>query len=310
MLKVNIIIATYNRALMLKKALKSILEQKTDESFIFDVLVIDNNSSDATKNIVEEMMPQFQGKLQYIFEAIQGKSYALNSGINLSVGDILVFTDDDIIADEHWLLNIVNCFKETGCDGLGGIIKPSYRPNTPRWIKDNADLLVGPIVYYNYGPKNILYQKPMYEFLGANFAFKKSLFIDCGLFRTDIGPGNDKLGEDTEITKRFLKANKKLYYCGSATVWHPVEKYRMSWGYIIKWYFSLGKYRVIVDEQKRIPNAVYIGGVPRYLIAETLKKSFLLIINVFNRRIFLKTLIDLSIDLGKASEIKRIYQLK
>ncbi len=307
-MKISIIIATYNRCEHLKKILASLIKQERNTSFTFEIIVADNNSTDATKTVAESFKPRFNEDIKYLFESKQGKSYALNSAIQSAQGDIVVFTDDDVIADPDWLINIVECFKRYDCDGLGGRILPVYPPGTAQWIIDNADLLVGPIVYYDYGESLKPYVKPMYEFLGANFSFKKNLFEESGLFRTDIGPGKGKLGEDTEITNRFLKAGKKLYYCGNAIIRHPVDSSRMSLKYIARWYFELGKYRTVIDEQGKIPtNLIYIAGVPRYLIGQILKQTLQLVLNILNTRNFLRIWINLFINIGKAKEIRHIY---
>ena len=92
------IIVTYNRSQMLADTLSSLtVQSRTPE----EVIVVDNNSIDNTKTVVEN----FNGKLniRYIFEKVQGTSTARNAGIKHATGDIIVFTDDDCIADKDWL---------------------------------------------------------------------------------------------------------------------------------------------------------------------------------------------------------------
>ncbi|MBF0503856.1 MAG: glycosyltransferase [Candidatus Omnitrophica bacterium] len=304
----TIIIATYNRCYMLPRVFNSILNQKVNETFDFEILLADNNSTDQTRQIVESFLPQFKNKLHYLFEPQRGKAFAVNKAIKESRGDILVFTDDDVVADESWLLNIVECFRKHNCDGLGGRILAEYPKHAPRWVKDNADILTGPIVLYDYGMNIIPFAKPMHEFLGANFAFKKSLFMEYGFVRTDIGPGRGTLGEDTELINRFLKAGKKLYYCGNAVIWHPVEQNRMNLKYIGMWNVGLGRYRFIGDEHGKIdPSLVYYFGMPRYLIVQMFRDLLSLLINIFNKRKFLIAWIDLSRKWGIITEIRKIY---
>jgi len=304
----TVIIATYNRSHMLPRVFNSLLKQKIDDRFDFDILLSDNNSTDQTRQVVESYLPQFKNKLRYLFEPQRGKAFAVNKAILESRGDILVFTDDDVIADDHWLANIAACFEQHDCDGLGGRILAEYPKSAPAWIKENADILAGPIVLYDHGEMNGLYAKSMTEFLGANFAFKRTLFEECGNIRTDIGPGKGTLGEDTELINRFLKAGKKLYYCGKAVVWHPVEENRMNLKYIGAWNFGLGRYRFIVDEKEKIDRTlVYWFGIPRYLLFLMLRETLSLVLNIFNKRKLLLNWIDLSRNWGKASEIKRVY---
>jgi glycosyltransferase involved in cell wall biosynthesis len=307
-MKINVIIATYNRCEDLKKCLDSLLLQECDGTFNFEVTVVDNGSKDKTKEIVLSYVRKFNGNLKYLCELKTGKSNAVNLGIKESDADILAFTDDDVITTPNWLLNLCYCFNSYHCDGVGGKVLPLYPDKTPVWIKENADLLVGPIVLYDYGDETKPYSKPMYEFLGANFAFKRSLFTEFGLFRTDVGPGQGTLGEDTELINRFLKAGKKLYYCGKAFVWHPVENNRMTLKYIGYWNYSLARYRVAVDEEGKINlSLVYWFSIPRYLIGEVLQNIKSLLMFIFDRRRFLLSWIDLCRNCGKAIAIRKIY---
>lgn len=97
-LTLSVIIVTYNRADMLAETLDSIVEQTRVPD---EVVIVDNNSTDHTKAVAE----RYKNKLNivYVFEGIQGTSTARNTGVKASKGDIIVFTDDDCIADKNWL---------------------------------------------------------------------------------------------------------------------------------------------------------------------------------------------------------------
>ena len=235
---ISVVICTYNRCESLKDTLNSLLIQKCEGNFDYEVIVVDNNSKDGTKEVVKEYEERFKGRLKYLFEPRQGLSYARNKGIKEAKGEIIAFTDDDCIVDREWLQNIWECFKRYKCDGLGGRVLPLYPENTPSWMKENKDLLSGPIVSHDYGEEIKIYDlDKMVPAVGANMAFKKSCFKELGLFREDIGAGKGMVGEDTEFFMRLLRKNKVLYYCGTALIWHKVEEKRMSLRYIGKWKF-------------------------------------------------------------------------
>lgn len=103
---ISVIIPTYNRCDLLKATLTSLLDQYLDPGFVYEVLVIDNNSTDRTKDAVENLLGSFQGRLRYFFEKQQGKSFALNRGLNEARGEILAMTDDDCRLDKNWLVSI------------------------------------------------------------------------------------------------------------------------------------------------------------------------------------------------------------
>lgn len=311
MLSISIIIATYNRSKDLGPCLDDIFKQKMDGNFTFDIIVADNNSTDNTKEIVSSYEKKYPGQVRYVFEAKQGKCNALNTGIQACQADIIAFTDDDVRVDEKWLMSLTACFQAYQCDGVGGRILPVYPLKTPEWIKENISQLSGPIVFYDYGTETKLYQRPAYEFLGANYAFKRQVFEECGMFRTDIGPGKGTLGDDTEFVGRALKAGKKLYYCGEALVWHPVDVKRTTLIYIAQWNIALGRYRVIVDDQEKInPNLVYWFGIPRHLIGRILKSILATGASILNTKKFIILWVELSRDLGKAMQIRDLYLSK
>jgi len=308
---ISIVIATYNRSDKLKEVLESLLKQETRNLFDYEVILVDNNSKDATKQIVNDFQPRFKGRLKYFFEPVKGKTNAVNKGIHESAGAVIAFTDDDTVVDTQWLWNIVACFKDHPCDGMGGRILPLYPDGAPQWVKDNKKILAGPIVIYDYGEEVKKYGKPMFEFLGANFAFKKEVFTECGLFRTDIGPGLSTMGEDTEFTHRVLEKGKNLYYNGKALVYHPVDPQRMTLRYIAKWDIALGRYRVVVDEKSELDrNLIYYLGIPRYLIRDMLQTAYRLILVVFNKPEFLKAWNRLMINVGRSMEYRRIFFLE
>ena len=210
---ISVIVATYNRSSALKKTLDALLRQEKDGTFDFEVIVIDNNSNDETRQVTEAMSKDSNGRLRYILEPRQGKPFALNKGIQEARGEILVFTDDDVTLMPDWLLQIKECFNATHCDGLGGRVLPDFPSETPAWVRSNPVKIAGGVVIYDYGEETVSHDPTRYPFIGANFAFRKKIFDDCGQFRTDlIFDGRIALGEDTEFVERVMAKNKKLVY--------------------------------------------------------------------------------------------------
>lgn len=305
MVVISVIICTYNRCISLKDTLDSIFSQACDGIFDYEVIVIDNNSKDNTKVFVESYMPKFNRKLRYLFEPIQGKSHALNTGIKEAKGEIIVFTDDDVIVDQNWLLNIWQCFQDYNCDGVGGRILPLYPDKTPNWIKDNKDLLGGPIVFFDHGEQIKVYDKKnMFPFVGANMSFKKDCFVECGLFRTNLGPGTGSSDEDTEFFIRLMGSDKKLYYCGKALIWHPVEKERMNYAYLAKWFLKEG--RAFVRRNAREKKIIFYFGIPRYIIKDVSENIIFLALHLFNKRGFLMYWREIFVNIGYALEYRKL----
>ena len=106
-MSITVILCTYNRCQSLTKALQSVALSRLPASMDWDVLVVDNNSGDRTKEVVEEFSSRYPSRFRYLFERKQGKSNALNTGIRESNSEILAFTDDDVIVEPAWLMNLV-----------------------------------------------------------------------------------------------------------------------------------------------------------------------------------------------------------
>lgn len=279
----SLIICTCNRPDLLIQALKSLADQKLNGQFNLEILVIDNSSTMAMKKSVEDFSKSYEGNIQYLWEKQKGKSFALNLGIKSAKGDILVFTDDDVIADEKWLIKLDEKFNQYKCDGIGGRVLPIFPPETPQWVKDNSVQLAGGVVIYDYGESDFIYSSEKYPFIGANFAFKREVFRECGLFRTDLGPGTPVMGEDTELIERLSAKGKTLYYCGDVVIWHPVDLNRLKLNHLAKWHIALGRYAAKREIETNVPISSYLFGVPRYLYKGIVIDSFKIIFSCYNR---------------------------
>ncbi|MFH1641730.1 MAG: glycosyltransferase [Nanoarchaeota archaeon] len=302
---ITVIIATYNRCESLKDTLDSLFKQECKGDFDYEIIVVDNNSKDKTKELTESYFQKFNGKLKYLFEPNQGKSIALNKAIEVANGGILAFSDDDCILDKSWLTSIFEFFEKNQGDAMGGRVLPLYPDKTPQWVKNNRELLKSPFVSHDYGEGTKIYEnKEMVPFVGANMAIKSVVFDEHGLFKTDLGPGTGLMGDDTELFRRFEK-NKELYYCGKALVWHKVDKGRMNYGYMAKYFFTLGRYSLRKQytklETKELSCFFYI---PRCFLRNIIWSACVLVVSLFSINKFLKRWIILFWEIGECYEYR------
>lgn len=304
---ISIVVCTYNRCKSLNVTLDSLLDQNINGSCEYEIIVVDNNSTDQTKEVVEGYLSKFEGRLRYTFEFNQGLSFARNKGIQEAKGSIVAFTDDDTIVDQKWVQTIYVCAKEIDFDALGGRIMPVYPSNTPSWVKNNADLLCGPVLCHDYGEETKEYTQPMTPIFGANMAFKREIFEKYGMFRTDLGAGRGTMGEDTEFVNRLSKDSKKIYYCGKALVWHPAITERMSLGYIARWNIDYGKYCVVKEDGVFDKSIISYRGIPRYLFRRIPAQAFKLVFSCFNRRKFLTHWVSLFRDIGTTKAYRKYH---
>jgi glycosyltransferase involved in cell wall biosynthesis len=274
-MSITVIVCTYNRCQSLAKTLDSIAASKLPEAADWEVLVVDNNSIDETREVVIGFCEQYGSRFRYVFEPRQGKSHALNTAIRESRGDILAFTDDDVTVEPTWLQNLAATLEDGQWAGAGGRTLPAWTVSPPRWLAldgscSNAVLLYA---HFDLGDKPLQLERAPY---GANMAFRREMFERHGGFRTDLGPGPNseipRFNEDTEFGRRLMAAGMKLRYEPSAVVYHVVPLERIRKEYFLKSWFDLG--RSSIREVGKGPD---ICGIPRYYLSIPKKMAVTLI---------------------------------
>jgi len=241
MLDVSVILCTYNRCEALAAALNSVAASNMPDSVGWEVIVVDNNSSDRTREVVEAFCRQHPQRFHYLFEPRQGKSYALNAGIGAARGDVLAFVDDDVTVKSTWLRNLTADLDGSTWVGVGGRIIPDWSCAPPSWLPEEEWLGRAPLTMFDLG----LEAGPLTDApFGANMAFHRSVFEKYGVFRTDLGPGlNSKVrnNEDTEFGRRLLAAGERLKYEPRALAFHSVPPNRLRKEYFLTWWFNKGR---------------------------------------------------------------------
>jgi glycosyltransferase involved in cell wall biosynthesis len=237
---ITVIVCTFNRSGLLQTALESIAASEIPAGIAWEILVADNNSSDDTRGVVEDLIRGYPGRFRYVFELRQGKSNALNSAIAAAKGDVLAFADDDITVHPQWLYALTAPLLTGPWMGSGGRVLAQWQSAAPAWLDTESWIVAGPLVHFDPGLEaGQLNETPV----GTNMAFRKSLFERYGGFRTDLGPrpGDQIRNEDSEFARRLLQAGEPLYYEPSAIVYHPIPEKRLTKNYFLAWWFSKGR---------------------------------------------------------------------
>jgi glycosyltransferase involved in cell wall biosynthesis len=262
-MRISVILCTYNRWQSLQRALESAAALVLPASIEWEVLVVDNNSSDQTQRAVLDFCNRHPGRFRYLFEPQQGKSYALNAGIREARGEILAFMDDDVTVDSTWLQNLTAELHNGKWAGAGGRIITEWTCSPPRWLSPGSGHAAGPLVAFHPKPEAGDLTEPP---IGTNMAFRKGMFEKYGGFRADLGPcpGSEIRGEDTEFGDRLLKGGERLRYEPSALVYHPVQQNRLSKNYFLAWWFDKARSEIRACGVE--PGAKYFAaGIPLYL---------------------------------------------
>jgi glycosyltransferase involved in cell wall biosynthesis len=256
---ITVILCTYDRSESLAKTLNSVAASSLPDSVQWEVLVVDNNSSDRTREVVDEASRQHPGRIRYLFEPRQGKSLALNSAIREAQGDVLAFVDDDVTVEPTWLRSLTAPLASGKWAGVAGRILPPAPFSPPSWFwnKDPYPLGGALFAHFDLGDEPRELDRPPY---GANMAFRHEMFEKHGCFRTDLGPrpGCAIRNEDTEFGRRLLRAGERLQYEPSAIVYHVVPQHRLNKKYFLDWWFEYG--RAEICELGRKPD---VWGIPR-----------------------------------------------
>ncbi|MFZ0742755.1 MAG: glycosyltransferase [Terracidiphilus sp.] len=263
-MKITVILCTYNRCTSLAKALNSVAVSQIPSAISWEVLVVDNNSKDKTRDVVQEFALRYPGRFRYLFEPRQGKSYALNSGICESSAEILAFMDDDVEVDPNWLSNLTASLNDKTWSGAGGRILPEEGFTPPHWLETMGRYALAPLAIFDLGPEaGELAEAPF----GTNMAFRKEVFSKYGDFRTDLGPqpGSEIRNEDTEFGSRLLAAGEHFWYEPSAIVYHSVPEGRICRAYFLEWWHDKARAEI---REGGIPQGTkwFVAGIPIYLI--------------------------------------------
>jgi len=262
-MNVTVILCTYNRCQSLAKALDSVVAQTFSDPTEWEVLVVDNNSRDETREVVDDFCRRYPGRFRYLFEPRQGKSYALNTAIAEARGDVFAFMDDDVIVDPTWLQNLTAGVRGGEWVGAGGRILPQWKCVPPSWLPQKEWFGMAPLVMFDLGQETLSLSDAPF---GTNMAFHRSMFEKYGTFRIDLGPrpNSEIRDEDTEFGRRLLAAGERIKYEPAAVVHHEVPQKRLKREFFLKWWFDKG--RTAVREAGVGPDGEWsISGIPLYL---------------------------------------------
>ena len=264
----SIIVCTYNRAESLKDTLAALAALKAKPDFEWEVLVVDNNSRDHTRQVVEAAQHDWP-RLRYVFEPAQGLSHARNRGIAESTGEVILFTDDDVLPEPDWLDITHAGLDNYQADACGGYIAPIWETSPPAWLTER---FYGFLAVRTDRSDNYMITEPSQAPFGANMAFRKSVFDRVGLFDVRRGRQGKVLagGEDIELFERILAADIRAVFLGQSRVHHKVEAYRCTKPYLRRWRYQSSRNLAIT---KGFEGTRRLFNIPLYLFPKTARAA-------------------------------------
>jgi GT2 family glycosyltransferase len=282
-MKYSIVIATYNRAADLRETLGSLATLHAEDPW--EVVVVDNNSSDGTANTVRDLARDFPVPLRYLFEPVPGRSAALNTGIAAATGAIILTTDDDVRVESDWLEQARGALDRLQCGYIGGRVQPIWQGHRPAWLSPRPGRHWAVIALLDYGPAPMPLTTRMP--LGVNMAFRREVFDIVGGWDTAMGrKAGTLLGQ--EVREWCIRARQKGvtgYYAPDLTVQHVIPASRLTKRYFRRWFYWRGISRALLYQQQGLDmespqettvdfsKAMHIAGVPRYLYRALLRNA-------------------------------------
>ena len=301
--EVSVIICTLNRLEYLRKALKSLIEQTAPASY-FEVVVVDNGSTDGTAAYVQEQSKQ-HSFIKYLFEPKVGLSNARNSGSMVATGRYLAFLDDDAIASRQWVQNIINVFNtgelEIGC--AGGKIELIWEVSRPVWLHDGLLSQLGKLDLYGHA----LILPPGKYLFGGNFSIRKDVLEAVGSFSSFLGRQGDKLisNEEIELQTRLSFAGIPIVYDPKILVFHHAKAECIS----KKWYLRRRFWQGYSETESMVRVAC---GHLAYLknVASIVTLSLCGILLSFFSGLFFNVLLEVCYNLGKIYAVIHVKRLQ
>jgi GT2 family glycosyltransferase len=310
---ISIIVATCNRSAKLRCLLASLAAADAPTMDTWELIVVDNHSTDDTGAVLKEFSVSGRLPLRSIVEERQGKSCAVNRGILTSSGEFLAFTDDDTVVDRKWLVNIERALRKYAyVNGFGGRVVPLWSGLPPRWLTHGGELrrVNGGVVAYDLGDEVVELKPGVPPPVGANVFFRRKAFERYGLFREDLGPrlGDPLYGEDTEFIERVRAKGERLLYIPEVLVRHPVEKDRLDRKACLHWNFRVGRSAARMAGRSSQSRAV--RGIPLYVFRFLLRDLRILFVNLArgDQHSRFSALQEVAYRLGMMCEFTRLPQ--
>jgi glycosyltransferase involved in cell wall biosynthesis len=269
-MKITVAICTWNRAVMLESTLAAMRHLRIPDEVEWELLVVNNNCTDNTDGVISQYCRSLP--LRRIFESRQGQCHARNVAIREATGELLLWTDDDVLVDEAWLQEYyvaATLFPDAAF--MGGTIDPWFESPPPCWIQRNLKTLQGPLVIRQLGSDNRILRDDELPF-GANMAFRTSILRQFP-FDTSVGHVGHQLrgGDETDVFERMCASGLHGVWVGTAKVRHFIPSSRMNVAFLAKWCRDHGSGQAVRWTGE---GCAKLFGMPRWAVVKYVRNSF------------------------------------
>lgn len=231
-MNISVIICSWNNAKLLHRTLSRLGKVTIPPHILWELILVDNNSTDSTAQVAKE----FESKLplKYFFEARQGLALARNLGIEKSSGELIIFTDDDVLIPPHWIEIYWRAYLKNPERVYGGAVESEFEGEAPPTILDRY--VPWSVKGLNHGSTDRLL-KENEQFLAANWSVARSNLKKVGGFNEKLGLKGDaaiSVGEESELQRKLRRAGHPLFYLAEARIQHFVPVYKCSLTHLVK----------------------------------------------------------------------------
>jgi glucosyl-dolichyl phosphate glucuronosyltransferase len=271
-MKLTIAICTWNRAALLDQTLASFESLVIPAHVTWEIVIVDNNCTDNTADIIAK----YKSKLPVIGlkETKQGQSHARNCATDAANGEIIIWTDDDVLPEPNWIVNYVAAFeRHPDAAFFGGRIEPWYEEPPPRWIEEHRRQFEGMLVIRDIGPTerpfhpgsppDLLAETPF----GANMAIRT---VWQRRFQYDPNLGKVKnsnvTADETDLFRRIREAGGIGIWVPDAAIRHFVMKQRMTTTYLWDYHFGQGQTLARTNVYVLPWNTPVFNHAPRWMV--------------------------------------------
>ncbi|WP_256452002.1 glycosyltransferase family 2 protein [Methylobacter sp. S3L5C] len=277
-IQITICICTFKRPELLKRLLKKLQCQLTEKLFEYSLVVIDNDSSETAREVVQTFQQNSQINVRYDVEPEQNIALARNRAVANANSSLIAFIDDDEFPPENWLLELFKAYLKFDADGVLGPVLPFYEQQPPKWVV-----------------KGRFHERPLHETgtvlswtqtRTGNVMLRRDIFdISGNMFKAEFGSG----GEDRDFFRRMINQGHKFVWCAKAPVYEVVPPERHKRWFMLRRALLRGK---TPYNQNYASYAKSLIAIPLY----TLLLPFLLLIQ---HHLFMKYLVSYFDHIGR-----------
>jgi glycosyltransferase involved in cell wall biosynthesis len=267
--KVSVVICSYSEELYehLVEAVESILSQTYDDVEV--VVVVDGN--DELYSLISSNYAEVDEVHLVLNDENLGLSASRNVGVKHSTGDVVAFMDDDAVADEQWVEELVLTYEEHGVEAAGGQMTPIWVAGKPSFLPEEFYWLIG-VTHRGFPDEG-----EVRNTFGSNISFRRDVLENLDGFDEELGRKGDRhvQGEETELAARMRdELGGTLYYNPEAKVGHKVFEYRTSLVWLLKrafWqgYSKRAMEKLVSDgsigEESKYLSMLLFDATPRHL---------------------------------------------